>query len=169
MKITLTVAVLLLTAAVFFISNNAGADDRSSVRADSPTIVNKFALAADTTIDWDKMSRTERKQYMKEVVLPKMKKVFHDFDPKRFKDMKCTTCHGNGARTGTFKMPNPQLPKLPATREGFEKLDKKMPKMMEFMSKTVKPTMANLLGMKPFDPKVGSGFGCGNCHTNKKK
>ena len=124
---------------------------------------------ADTNIDWEHMSKSERKQYMKDVVMPKMKPIMHDFDAKMFKEVKCVTCHGNGARTGEFKMPNPQLPKLPATREGFDKLNKQHPKVMEFMSKTIKPTMAELLGMKPFDPKTGTGFGCGNCHMTKKK
>lgn len=124
---------------------------------------------ADTTIDWEHMSKPERKQYMKDVVLPKMKPLMQNFDAKMFKNVNCGTCHGSGAGTGEFKMPNPDLPKLPATREGFEKLNKDKPKMMEFMSKTVKPTMASLLGMKEFDMKTGQGFGCGNCHTSEKK
>jgi hypothetical protein len=124
---------------------------------------------ADTVIDWEKMSKADRKQYMKDVVLPKMKPLMQAFDPKMFKDVKCGTCHGDGAHTGEYKMPNPKLPKLPATAEGFQKLMKDKPKLMEFMSKTMKPTMASLLGMKEFDMKTGTGFGCGNCHTNEKK
>jgi hypothetical protein len=134
-----------------------------SIMGDADTV------KADTSINWEKMSKADRKQYMKDFIMPKMKPLLHDFDPKHFADVKCVTCHGNGARTGEFKMPNPQLPKLPASREGWDKLNKDKPKMMEFMSKTMKPTMADLLGMKPFDMKTGTGFGCGNCHTNEKK
>lgn len=126
-------------------------------------------MHADTNINWETMSKPERKEYMKKVVLPKMKPLFQNFNAKDFKEFRCTTCHGKGARTGEYKMPNPDLPKLPATKEGFQKLSKDKPKWMEFMSKTVKPTMADLLGMKPFDPKTGKGFSCGNCHTDEKK
>ncbi len=157
--VTLSIVTLIAASALSF---NALSMKSSGATAVGPS-------HADTTIDWEHMSKAERKQYMKDVVMPKMKPIFHDFDPKRFKDVRCTTCHGDGARNGDFKMPNPELPKLPATREGFDKLNKEKPKMMEFMSKTVKPTMADLLGMKPFDPKTGSGFSCGNCHTTAKK
>ena len=159
----IALATLVLAASLIFPIGAA------SYSGTSHSAIHKTAMKADTTIDWEKMSKADRKQYMKDFVLPKMKPLLHDFDPKKFKDVKCVTCHGNGARTGEFKMPNPQLPKLPATREGFEKLNHDKPKMMEFMSKTMKPTMADLLGMKPFDMKTGTGFGCQNCHTSENK
>jgi hypothetical protein len=123
----------------------------------------------DTTVPYEQMSHSEKKQYMKDVVMPKIVPVMQKFDPKGFKEVKCVTCHGMGARDGTYKMPCPQLPKLPATREGFQALSKKKPAIMKFMSDTMKPVMAEILGMKPFDPKTGTGFSCGNCHTNAKK
>src|SRR5438270_12267042 len=105
MKITLVCSLLVLFGAAFILSQN------NSVSAHTATVaLHRTAAAADTNIDWEKMSRAERKQYMKDVVMPKMKTLMHDFDPKRFKEVKCVTCHGNGARTGEFKMPNPQLP-----------------------------------------------------------
>ena len=134
----------------------------------SPIPPVKMAAPVDSSIDWEHMSHSERKQYMKDVVLPKMKPILENFDKKLFPDVKCVTCHGNGARTGEYKMPNPQLPKLPDSPEGFKKLREKEPKVMEFMSKTMKPTMAGLLGMKPFDRENPKGFGCENCHTSKK-
>ena len=163
MKTALICSLLVLFGSAILLSK------KNSVFAHTTSVAAHATAAADTNIDWEKMSRVERKQYMKDVVLPKMKTIMHDFDPKRFKDVKCVTCHGNGARTGEFKMPNPQLPKLPGTPEGFKKLREKNPRMMEFMSKTMKPTMAGLLGMKPFGPDNPKGFGCGNCHMDKKK
>ena len=32
------------------------------------------------------------------------------------------TCHGDSAKDGSFKMPNPKLLKLPADEAGFKKL-----------------------------------------------
>ena len=138
----------------------------ATLQSGSPAPMLDTVVPADSAINWEQMSKAERKQYMKEVVLPKLKPIMHAFDPdSAFKDVTCKTCHGMGARNGQFKMPNPELPKLPKTREGFEKLMKEKPRMMEFMGKTLKPSMASLLNMPQFDPKTGTGFGCGNCHT----
>ncbi|HZK76103.1 MAG TPA: hypothetical protein VFD13_04270 [Candidatus Kapabacteria bacterium] len=137
----------------------------SALSSTDTLVVTDTVVTADSVIDWDNMSKGERKEYMKEVVLPKMKPVMQGFGSKMFKDVKCGTCHGAGARDGLFKMPNPELTKLPNSRAGFEQLMKEKPEWMEFMSKTMKPSMANLLSMKQFDMKTGKGFGCENCHT----
>jgi hypothetical protein len=110
---------------------------------------------------------TDKGAYMKAAVLPKMGPLFHDYDAKRFADAKCVLCHGEGAKDGTFTMPNPGLPKLPATPDGFKKLQARHPEAVEFMSKKVVPTMAALLGEEPYDPKTGKGFGCFECHTKQ--
>jgi hypothetical protein len=117
---------------------------------------------------WDLWSKEQRGAYMKSAVLPKMGPLFHDFDAKSYADPKCTLCHGAGAKDGSFKMPNPALPKLPATPEGFKKLHDLHPRAVEFMSTQVVPTMAALLGEQPYDPKTQKGFGCFECHTKKK-
>jgi hypothetical protein len=118
--------------------------------------------------EWDKWSKDRKKAYMKDAVLPKMAPLFHDYDAKRFAEAKCTTCHGAGAKDGSFKMPNPGLPKLPATPAGFKMLHDKHPKAVEFMSTQVVPTMAALVGEEPYDMKTQTGFGCFECHTKKK-
>jgi len=104
---------------------------------------------------------------MKSAVMPKLGPMFHDLDAKAYAEPKCTLCHGAGAKDGTFKMPNPALPKLPTTPEGMKKLHDQKPAVVEFMSKQVVPTMANLLGEQPYDMKTQKGFGCFECHTKK--
>ncbi len=115
---------------------------------------------------FDDMNRDQRMTFMKTSVMPKMRELFQNYDSARYADFGCVTCHGASAKDGTFKMPNPELPKLPSTPEGFKALGEKNPGAMQFMGKEVKPTMASLLHEEPFDPKTGKGFGCPECHTS---
>lgn len=117
------------------------------------------------------MKAGQRAKYMKDVVLPKMKVVFQQYDADEFKKFGCDTCHGDNAKARKFKMPNPDIYALPATAAGFGPLMEKKPAMMKFMGETVKPTMAALLGLPSFDPKKpeAGGFGCTGCHTVKKE
>ena len=121
-------------------------------------------------IDWEKMNKDERKKYMKTVVAPEMKKVFVAFD-KKYSNMSCPTCHGEGAEKGTFKMPNPKLPKLPqpTDKAGFMALMNKKPEVTRFMGTKVKPTMASLLGLPEWTPErqAPNGFSCYNCHEKE--
>lgn len=106
--------------------------------------------------------------YMKSAVLPKMGPLFHDFDAKTYAEPKCVLCHGNGTKDKTFKMPNPGLPKLDLTPEGFKKMKEgKKAAVADFMMKQVVPTMAQLIGEQPYDPQTQKGFGCLECHTKK--
>jgi len=121
----------------------------------------------DTSMNWTDLDHAQRIEFMKQVVLPKMRAEFTAFDPERFAKVNCMTCHGDGSKNGTFKMPNPQLPKLPRDAEGFQKLMAAKPKIFQFMSNTVKPEMAALLHQPGFDPKTGVGFGCHSCHETE--
>jgi hypothetical protein len=115
--------------------------------------------------DWDKWSHDQKLAYMKSDVMPKMGKVFHDFDAKKYDEPKCILCHGAGVKDGSFTMPNPDLPKLDLSPAGFKKLKAKHAKVFEFMAKQVEPAMADLLGEPVYDPKTQHGFGCLGCHT----
>jgi hypothetical protein len=117
--------------------------------------------------DWDKWSHEQKLAWMKVGVMPKMGPLFHDYDAKAYDEPKCMLCHGAGAKDGTFKMPNPDLPKLPATEAGLKGLAAKHPKIFGFMAKQVEPTMASLLGEQPYDMKTKQGFNCFGCHTKK--
>ena len=125
--------------------------------------------ARNTKIDWEKMSVSQRKSYMKKTVLPEMKKLFVGFDSKRYKDMSCATCHGEKAAETKFKMPNPDLPKLPAPtdRQGFMALQQKKPEAAKFMGTQVKPAIAALLNVDEWTPTNPKGFGCYGCHTQE--
>src|SRR5439155_15911662 len=46
---------------------------------------------------WKDMNKDQRKQYMRKVVFPKMAQDFASFDAKKYGDMTCETCHGDGA------------------------------------------------------------------------
>jgi hypothetical protein len=50
----------------------------------------------------------------------------------------------------------------------MKKLYVKKGPIMDFMVKQVVPTVAQLVGEQPYDPKTQKGFGCFECHTKKK-
>jgi hypothetical protein len=121
--------------------------------------------AAGKEVAWADMVKEQRIDYMKSVVLPRMKQAFTQFIPDRYAKMNCLTCHGDGAADGSFKMPNPRLPVLPNSSEGFKELAADKPAVMDFMKNEVKPKMAALLGAPEWTPETKTGFGCGACHT----
>ena len=113
------------------------------------------------------MTEVEQKELMKKVITPVMRKRFQDFDGEHFTKVNCATCHGQGAIEGKFEMPNAELPKLPKTPEGFQKLAADEPKAMAFMKDVVMPAMTTMLGAKPYDPATHEGFSCMNCHVSE--
>ena len=125
-------------------------------------------VPASEAVAWKDMKRAARMEHMKHVVLPKMKAAFTAFDPGEFADFKCVVCHGAGVEDKSFKMPNPKLPPLPADEAGFKKLMADEPDAVKFMSETVVPQMAAMLGERPYDPATQKGFGCFRCHTVKR-
>ncbi|MEP7234655.1 MAG: hypothetical protein ABI778_05100 [Ignavibacteriota bacterium] len=158
LKIVFFGCVLFSIAGLLWI--NCSAVSRTENQSNS-----SVAAAPDSAIHWDKMDHAQRKTYMKQVVMPSMKAEFAAFNPEKFSNMKCTTCHGDGAKDDSYKMPNPQLWKFPRSKEGWAKADTSF---LRFMKATVKPKMASLLGIPQFDMKTKTGsFGCGNCHTDE--
>ena len=135
--------------------------------AAAPAAPSPEAVAAGKKIDWEKMDVNAKKGYMKKTVLPTMKKLFVAFDKKRYSSMGCPTCHGKDASERKFKMPSPELPKLPqpTDRAGFMALQQKKPEAAKFMGTQVKPTIAALLGKPEWQPSNPEGFGCYGCHT----
>jgi cytochrome c553 len=137
----------------------------SAEAAPAATAVAETAPAA--SVAWKDMTKDQRIEHMKNVVLPKMKESFAAFDAKHFGNMNCATCHGDGAKDGTFKMPSPKLPKL-SVANGFKKHMDHAPEVTKFMMSKVLPEMAALLDAQPYDAKTNQGFGCAGCHELEK-
>ena len=115
---------------------------------------------------YEDMDFEQREAFMNEVVLPEMRATFVAFDAK-FAGMSCATCHGQGAADGTYAMPSPDLPRLPATEEEFLEYvkDPEHGRWSQFMVDDVWPEMATLLELPMYDPiKQPDGFSCSNCH-----
>src|SRR5262249_40371833 len=111
---------------------------------------------------YEEMNFEERRAFMTDVVLPPMTETLVAFDPK-FKGMGCTTCHGSGAENGSFAMPNPELPVLPASEAAFYEYlkDPEHARWGQFMMDKVWPQMADLLEVAKYDPKTkADGFSC---------
>jgi hypothetical protein len=103
---------------------------------------------------------------MKSTVLPTLKPLFAAYDPKRFADIGCETCHGAGGEAKGWKMPNPALTKLePGKIMGLYNTHREA---YVFMEGTVVPRMSRLLGQPVWDHSAMSGFGCFRCHTMQK-
>jgi len=137
----------------------------SDANASAPATSASAAPAAKPA--WKDMKADQRKEYMKTVVLPKMKEEFVAFNAHAYGDMNCVTCHGDSAKDGSFKMPNPKLPRLPSDEAGFKALMKKKPEVTKFMGSKVVPAMAEMVGESPYNPETKQGFGCFECHTKK--
>lgn len=112
---------------------------------------------------FDELSHEQRGQFMKEVVMPAMAPLFKEHDAQKFAEFGCKTCHGPGVENHEFHMPNDALPKL-----GKSEMSKFKPADLEWMSKVIKPKMAELLKEAEWTPENPNGFGCMECHTEAK-
>jgi hypothetical protein len=119
-------------------------------------------------VEWKTMTHEQKGRFMDKVVMPKFKPMFQQFDGKVFAEFTCKTCHGDGAKDHTFKMPNPGIWVLPEAKEDFGKLAQEKPEWFKFMPE-VEHEMATTLGMPPYDPAAPAPtqFGCFGCHTHK--
>ena len=115
---------------------------------------------------WASMSQEERGQYMHDVVVPRMRPLFQEFDAEEYAEFGCPTCHGENAREVEFHMPNTLHPLDPAQLPAlFQSEDPEVQRLAQFMSGPVEHTMAELLGEEPYDMETQQGFGCFGCHA----
>ena len=136
----------------------------SGMGSGSAMAMGSGAGSADS-FNWEAMTHEQRMDYMKKTVVPTMKPLFQKFDAKHYANFGCKTCHGKDPKASKFKMPNPELPKLDfaALKAGKQK-----PKIAKWMGEVVKPQMAQLLHMPEYTEATPKGFGCLECHTEKK-
>lgn len=104
-------------------------------------------------VPFAQLDHAQRLRFMKERVVPAMRPVFQRHDAERFSDFGCATCHGEAAKTGSFALPSPELPRLELGR-----LDAHEPEDVAWMKSEVLPEMARLLGVAP------RALGCAGCH-----
>jgi hypothetical protein len=154
---------LIQSAVVLLVAGCGGApapQDASNVES-AATESGQSSSAEPEQVAWADMDRDQRMEFMGLTVLPGMKKLFQDYDAKGFAEFKCQTCHGKDMKEVDYKMPN-----------GLFALTKPDPipdatdydaEMTKFMQETVKPEMANMLGMK-----TDTEFGCFNCHDTEE-
>jgi hypothetical protein len=125
-----------------------------------PAAAEAAATADGAPATWsDDLSKDEKTAIMKKRVLPKMKAALESGMPDTFKKVTCKTCHGP-----EFALPKDFLPKL-AMEDDKITAFADQPEIAKFMAETVLPTMAEALGLPPYDPATHEGFGCAGCHT----
>ena len=119
------------------------------------------------TMGWPTWTHAQKLAYMKQTVMPAERAIFARFEPVRFAEMTCETCHGAGARDGSYRMPNPDLPHIVGGKGGFLELIAKEPEVVRFMQQDVGPGTAKLLGYQEFDMAKHVGFSCYQCHVRE--
>ena len=150
--------------------SNAGSAAAGSAAAGSDAAMAGSAMSGSGTagsddFNWEAMSQEQRVDYMKKTVVPTMKPLFQQFDAKHYEKFGCKTCHGKDPKAAKFKMPTPDLPPLDfaALKAGKQK-----PEVAKWMADVVKPQMAKLMHEPEYTEQNPKGFGCLECHTQKK-
>jgi len=148
----------LLVAAVLM---TAACGSKSPSTTTTPTGGEGSAAMVLPDVPFDKLDHEQREEFMKQKVVPAMKPLFVNHDPKDFAEHEfgCQTCHGE-VKDDHFVMPNPNLPKL-----NLKDLSKFKKEDLEWMSKEIMPAMAKILNEPVSSELNPKGFGCLECHT----
>ena len=123
-------------------------------------------------IPWAEKTRAQRQDYMGIYVVDRMAALFREWKPDEYAGVtgfRCQTCHGENFDKPPvdFHMPRVAFPLDPADPIGSA--TRYDPEAAKFMVERVMPTMAELLGEKPYDEETKQGFSCFRCHPPSKK
>jgi hypothetical protein len=114
---------------------------------------------------WAELDHEARAQHMRRHVVPAMTELFAAYDPARYGDFGCPTCHGPDAAARGWEMPSPSLPVLyPTGTVGQMQMVDRYPEGVRFMFNRVTPAMRALLGASEYDEATHTGFTCFACH-----
>lgn len=114
-------------------------------------------------LTWAEMSTGQRKQHMRNAILPVATSVFQSWRPERYARVDCNLCHGPGADTGNFRMPTAYLPRLSGELLLGPEFAK-YPDTTQLKLDRLVPEMAEALGLKSFSLVTRTGFVCYSCH-----
>jgi len=154
-------AVTLSTLCISAVLAGCGGSKPAAAGASGPGAAPADAATTGSASDvWhEDMSDKLKADFMKKKVVPPMAKTFQAFDAQKYSDFGCKTCHG-----ADFKEhPDDYLSTLHMKDGKFVEAEKN-PAMAKFMMEQVAPQMAEIFGMKPYNPETREGFGCGGCH-----
>jgi hypothetical protein len=118
--------------------------------------------------EWTTWTHEQKLAYMRTTFIDEERKIFASWEPVRFRNLECRTCHGIGAVNGTFAMPNKDLAHLIPGKEGYQELLTHEPELFTFMQKKLVPETARLLGLPAFDMEKHTGFSCYQCHVRQE-
>ena len=114
-------------------------------------------------LTWAKMNIEQRKEHMRNVVLPRAGAIFQEWRPSHYSKIDCSLCHRNLEKTGNFHMPTNHLPRL--SGEVLLGPERTMyPETTELKLNRLVPVMSDSLGVKSFNIITRRGFGCYSCH-----
>lgn len=106
----------------------------------------------------DDLTDPQKSAFMKAHVVPAMDTVFKGYDAEHYAEFGCKTCHGP-----TLDDPDEFLPHL-TVKDGQLVEMTTHPEVSKFMGEQVLPKMIEVMGVQPYDPATGEGFGCNGCH-----
>jgi hypothetical protein len=149
------------------VAGACGSSQPSTTSATSPSApeaTETEAEASDTGegIAWADKTREQKIAVMKTQVMPAAQEIWKQ-SPNPEEEVNCATCHGANAEKGIFSMPTTGIPALNPADQFAAHADEA--EWLQFMSKSLVPTMAKVLDVAPYDPATQKGFGCFACHT----
>ncbi len=161
------VPLVILAAACASACGGAPHEEARAPLESAPVVV-EAPVAPPGPGEWATWSHERKLAYMTTTFMNEERKIFASWEPVRFRNLECRTCHGIGAADGTFTMPNTDLAHLIPGKEGYQELLTHEPELFTFMQKKLVPETARLLGLPPFDMEKHTGFSCYQCHLKQE-